>query len=453
MTMDQAIAGLRMEKEQGLPSRFPCRAIMVKNIEQYGELLSELKTIQDIAVVSSVMLFSSNDVMPRYENLIDAKYANRWLILPGVSEYLRLFSRSEADTQRFAKLWCHQKAGDSKGRILIPLWGCEPQWHDRALHLCEDTRQESFYYNCVDQDAEEQLLHLTVLSGEFEAHLSALNALGGQVFFGLREWYEYWADVPSPSCEHVLPTKRYASIQPATGSVSIRVMRGSFDFIRESFGNAHNLTERDCPKEAQALLFDYALQGVGLDDAILEALNLAVFSGTGIMSRWETMGSGEKQLILLWLHLHPEESYLSHCAQAARYVEELPDHILHDIFSCFAARPNWAVECRELLTAMGLERDTAYFAALDQIPVYEERLQFLSGGSKGERVYLLRLVGTWVRSDPGQAASSQELHRLYPQLCAYLDRTGYDTELASYFSQYKTHKLENSLPSEPARRL
>lgn len=39
MTVDQVIDTLKLEKQQRVPSRFPCRAIMVGNIAEYCDLL------------------------------------------------------------------------------------------------------------------------------------------------------------------------------------------------------------------------------------------------------------------------------------------------------------------------------------------------------------------------------------------------------------------------------
>lgn len=69
MTISQVIDKLNKEKQEGIPSRFPCRAIMVKNVQQYCELLSELQKIPDIVKVSPAELFSSADVMPQYNQL------------------------------------------------------------------------------------------------------------------------------------------------------------------------------------------------------------------------------------------------------------------------------------------------------------------------------------------------------------------------------------------------
>lgn len=41
MTVDQVIDTLKLEKQQRVPSRFPCRAIMVGNIAEYCDLLEK----------------------------------------------------------------------------------------------------------------------------------------------------------------------------------------------------------------------------------------------------------------------------------------------------------------------------------------------------------------------------------------------------------------------------
>ena len=448
MTIDQIISELVREKQNGITSRFPCRAIMVKNIEQYRELLSKLNKIPDISVVSSEDLFSSADVMPRYENLKDSKYRDRWLILPGVSEYLRLFSKSEADTQRFAKLWSSQVPATNKGRIIIPLWGSEAQWHDKALHLCEDIRQEEFYIDCVDENADEQQVNLVVLSGEFEQYIFQLSTQNGHMCIGLREWYEYWAEPLGIREDQILLTKRYASIQPTAGNITIRVIKDSFTFIRESLAGAHILTEENCPKQAQSLLFDLALHGGTLDKAILAALNFASFSDVDIMSKWKAMAVGEKQLVVLWVKQHQDDTYLCHCVLASSALSEIEGHVLHDIFALYNSRPKWIPESQKIIEAMGLERDEEYYSCLDQIPIYEKRLEFLSGKAKNDRIYLLKLVGKWMREDASQVLASSRLRQVYPELSAYLDQSVYDSDLGRYYSLYKAHKLENSLPED-----
>ena len=65
MTIKAVVAGMQKEKQKAVTSRFPCRAIMVKNVPQYCELLSELKKISDIRIVQTSELFSNMDEIGR----------------------------------------------------------------------------------------------------------------------------------------------------------------------------------------------------------------------------------------------------------------------------------------------------------------------------------------------------------------------------------------------------
>ena len=448
MTISQVIDKLNKEKQEGIPSRFPCRAIMVKNVQQYCELLSELQKIPDIVKVSPAELFSSADVMPQYINLTASQYANQWVILTGVSEYLRLFGKSESVNNRFSSLWSHQVPATSRGRIIIPLWGCEAQWHDHSLHLCEDERQDDFYMKCFSADDEEEKLNFLVMSGAFEQYISQLSAQSAHMLVGLRDWYDYWANPSSTSNTILLLTKRYVSIQPTEGNISIRVIQDTFSFLQENLKDGHTLTKDTCPPEAQNILFEYSLAGKTLDDAILSALNMAQFNEIDVMSKWPVLSEGQKQLVSLWLKRHPENSYLYHCIQASTNLQDIPEHVLHDIFHLRSSHPEWDNDSQRLVSAMKLQKDSIFFSELDKIAVYEERLKFLSGGSKEEKVYLLHMIGKWMREDANQVRNCELLEKTYPALYAYLGGKTYDSDLSRYFALYKSHKLENSLPTD-----
>ncbi len=448
MTIEQVVEILKGEQQHQVPARFPCRAIMVRNISQYNELLSRLREIIGAELVSSEELFSSADLMPQYENLTDSKYWNRWVILTGVSEYLRLFSKSEAEVPNFTNLWNYRAPSDSLGRILIPLWGCAAQWHDRTLHLSESPRRADDYYDCSEESDEDQKLEIVVLSGAFEQHTSGLSKQTGRMSIGLRDWYDYWRHPDPEISSLILLTRRHFGIQPVEGNISVRVIRDMLSFVRESLADGQALTGENCSEEALALLFSCAQSGASTDAAILSALNAQAFSGADMMGRWKTLTIGQQQLVLLWLRLHPDESYLSHCAQKADTYTALPQHIQHDIFDLRGSHSNWESESQALMEALDIPKDSAFFEGLNCIPVYEERLPYLSDKTKEERIYLLRLIGRWMREEPGQIPCCTMLETVYPALSAYLNGTLYDEDLRGYFASYKTHKLENSLPPD-----
>ena len=450
MTIQEVVAGFQREKQEAVASRFPCRAIMVKNVKQYCELLSELKKISDIRTIQVSELFSNADVMPRFENLKAPQYQNQWVILTGVSEYLRLFSKKEQTDRRFANLWSYQAPASSKGRIIIPLWGCEAQWFDSALNFTGDLRQQDFYYDCSDVDEPEQTMKLMILSGAFEKYVSKLDILQGELKIGLQDWFDYWTDPSVDEENFVLLTKRCNSVVTTNGNVAIHVITDTLAFIKEHMPGAEILTPQNCTVDMQSILLDYSLKGMTLDAALLKILNVSIFSGVDVMGKWKNMPESHKQFVELWLNMHPEDSYTNHCFRNARNIGEIPDAIMLEIFNVRQDKPEWVDEYHQLMSVMAIEPDERFFDELDKIPVYETRLDFVTGNSKKERIYLIRMVGKWMKVDYEQVSASTKLRQIYPELFFYLDHTIHqkDVDIKGYMSRYKAHKLENTLPED-----
>ena len=92
-TLDEVIRSLKEEKEDKVGCRFPCRVILLHSRESYISCVDTLKQLCD-KTISTDELFSGADVMPGYDTLLSKVDSDKWLLLPGVSEYLRLFSAS-----------------------------------------------------------------------------------------------------------------------------------------------------------------------------------------------------------------------------------------------------------------------------------------------------------------------------------------------------------------------
>ena len=176
-------------------------------------------------------------------------------------------------------------------------------------------------------------------------------------------------------------------------------------------------------------------------------MNVLSFDGTSIASDWVSMPESKRQLIKLWYHLNPDESYL--CKMIESYtLSEVEAHILLDIFEVMQYHPEWITEWQTLVKKMNIERDKQFFHTLNSIPVFEDRLPFLSGNTKDERIYILDMVGQWLKSNAEQVRTSQKIKAVYPLLFAYLQSmpTSIDSIYDEYIADYKTHKLANTLP-------
>ena len=84
MELQESIGILKAEKANKVTSRFPCRILLLHSREDYCDAVSSLKSLCDRAV-SSDELFSSADVMPAYDKLLETIKPDEWVWLPGVS--------------------------------------------------------------------------------------------------------------------------------------------------------------------------------------------------------------------------------------------------------------------------------------------------------------------------------------------------------------------------------
>ena len=167
MKLQESISILKAEKANKVTSRFPCRILLLHSREDYCDAVSNLKSLCDRAI-SSEELFSTADVMPAYDKILETTKSDEWTWLPGVSEYLRLFYKSEQRTERFAKLWHAMVDASSTGRIIIPLWNCDSFWYDTTLGLSTDERQKDFVFSITDHEAVSERMNITVFSSAFE---------------------------------------------------------------------------------------------------------------------------------------------------------------------------------------------------------------------------------------------------------------------------------------------
>lgn len=451
MTIDQVYNKFNAERTTAelSPCRIPVRVIMVSNVKRYRELVNKLRQIPDVSLVSASELFSAPDIMPRYENLNNTVYQSKWVILTGVSEYLRLFSHNEADTARLKKLISHQVPVSSIGRIIIPLWGCEALWQDSTLRLMSDERMKDYYFDCTSDSDEEQKLTITVFSAQFREFKEKLIKPNIPLFDNLQEWYEFWSNGEANITEYILISGRSHLIQPTNGTITVHVVQDTLSFIQENLGGGEVLNAENCPIEVQNEFFEQALYHKSLDEAILSCLNISGFQALDIMGKWSTLSDDRKELVRLWYRLHPNNTYLSHCILKCDELNAFENILLYDIFHISKAPSKWISESQQLIAAMKIKRDSSYFDSLNKIPNYEERLDYLSGDTSDEKIYLLKMVGQWLREDKGAVYDCAKLKAIYPELFEYLDgEVYYNEELRRYMELYKIYKLSNTLPTD-----
>ncbi len=446
MELQESIRILKAEKTNKVTSRFPCRIFLLHSREDYCNATSCFKSLCD-RVISADELFSSADVMPAYDKLFEKVKPDEWVWLPGVSEYLRLFYKSEQRTERFAKLWHTMVDASSTGRVLIPLWNCDSLWYDSSLGLRTDERQKDFVYSISNHSAAPEQMNVTVFSSAFEEYISQLSEKYSLIL-GLREWYDHILNETQTPTDYCLLTKQARSVSQTMGDITIRPIKSVYEFVCENLQGSFELKEESCSCEVLNELFGEALRNVSVRDAILHRLNIVSFDGVAVMAKWASFSKGKRQLLELWYQLNPDNSYLCYCFQEYG-ADGIEDHILLDIFDVMQFHKEWTAEYQQLIQVLNLKKNETYFTKLSTIPIFKERLAFLTGDTREERIYILRMVGQWLKKDNSQEFDLEMLKSCYPLLKAYLnlmpDNLG--SVYSEYISEYKVYKLSNTLPN------
>ena len=447
MNIQDCLTHFDKEKKTGIPSRFPCRVILVNNRNKFSQLILGLEGLCD-HVISADDLFNGKDTMPQYERVCELLETDKWLLLLGVNEYLRLFNKSEIVSNNFGKLWHKMVDSTNRGRVIIPLWNCDALFYDSALKFCSDPRQEDFIYT-IDENADEnETMSVTVFSNIFSSYQDQLNDKYHPIN-GLRSWYEWINSQKGIPENYSLITRHYKTVDPTVGTIKIKVIKDTFSFLCENLSDGAKLKTENLSDELINELFPSALKGYSINEGILSIFNLKIFDGQSMMSKWNLLGTGQKQLIQLWYRLNPDNTYLCHCFNSSD-LSNIENSILLDIFDSQNRHPEWVEEAQMLHKLLKLKKNEAFFEKLDTILINEDKLAYLSTETQSERVYILRMVGKWFKQDIAQVRSSESLEKLYPSLFAYLkaDSANIENQFREYITRYKQFKLSNTLPED-----
>ena len=444
-SQEEVINSLKADKESRIGCRFPCRVILLHSRDAYLRCVDSLKLLCDRTVTADE-LFSGIDIMPKYDSLLSKVDPGEWLLLPGVSEYLRLFSSSEKRSGRFAKLWHTPVDAITTGRIIIPLWNADTLWFDRMLDLSSDERQNDYVWSIPAENTTPERLSIKLMSSDFETYISQLSEKYSLIV-GLKEWYCEMAVSSRLLYDYCLLTRQARCCDNSSGDITISVIRDRFSFVSGNLEDGQVLKRNELSESALDELFDEALKNKSLNKAILSRFGLAQFDPYLMVSGWEDMPEGKKELVKLWYRQNPDDSYICHCFESSELCD-LKKHVLLDIFDLMLSHPEWIPEYCKLTDVMQLKKDDAFFSKLDEIPIYEDRLPFLSSYTTEERVYIISFVGQWLKTDPECAFKSSKLKRLYPALSWYLSRLPDEVDdcWSRYLSEYKKYKLSNTLP-------
>lgn len=458
MNIDQIVKELSDEKSNRVSHRFPCRAIMVPSIEEYNYLFERLSGICDV-IITGDELCSNDDTLPEY-NLLSTKlrteYADKWILLPGVSEYLRLFSHyeeKEGSQGAFYLLWHTMLDSMSLTRVIIPMIDCSSAWE--RLHLSDDLRMSDFVIKPDEVPDEMPRIQVRVFANTLLDTVLSLNNSTSAVLLNIREWLNVWSDVSNPVdpqlTDFILVTGLYRLIEKYNGTFSVKIIDSAFSFIKDAAIDGDKLKSTWALEDTMRLLMPDIADGKSVAEAILHSLNMHSFDGCIFMDKWENLNRAEKQLALMWANMTDERTYFQHCATKVDSIDNLPREIQMEIFNVKQGHPQWLQEYFDLNKKISLGKDSAWFSSIDAIPSWEEKLQFLSDKTLAEQKYIIRLAGKVIKQyGVSPKTIGERIKTLFPLFSEYLcscDIIG-DESLTLYFETYKKNKITNVYPAD-----
>lgn len=458
MNIDEIVKELSNEKSNHVAHRFPCRAVMVPTIEEYNYLLDRLAGICDITLSGDDLCFN-DDTLPEYDTLADrlsTDYADKWVLLPGVSEYLRLFAKyeeMEGAHGPFYVLWHKMLDSQSKTRVIIPLIDCSPAWE--RLRLSDDLRMTDFVIKPDEIPDELPTIQVKVFSDNLADTVLTLENSSAAVLLNIRDWLNVWSDISNPvdpaQTDFILVTAMYRLVEPCNGTLTVRVIDSAYNFILETAADSDQLVREWVTEEALKALVPSVASGKTLKESLLTALNMHAFDTATLAEKWNHLTFSEKQLAVVLLRLSDEKSYFQHCAMKAKDANQVASLLLKEIFATKLGHPEWIQESVAINKIIQTPKDAEWFQLLDAIPSWEERLMYLSASSLEERKYIIKLAGKVIKQ---YGVSSTELAKkmqsVYPVFASYLSKnnTGADDKLTSYIETYKRNKVSNIFPSD-----
>lgn len=435
-----------LAKEKQTSSRFPVRVIFTDDFDQYKILVQYLsQTCDEVFKLSSFC--TGDDVFPNFNNLKTElnRHLDKQIVVLGMSEYLRLGIKREQNKERaqFKSLWTLQQNGSSKTRLIFPLFACQDIWERIIPEV--DERQLDFIWKCLPSRNDAVHFDLELFSKDFLAVIPEEDRI-----IGFRNWLEYWDNYfeqgRSP-CKIVTNLASYAENNSAI--VTTRVISQPFTYIKSIICSGEKLKQEWGTENQWLSLLPTIQEQMNLNDIIKKKLNFINFDALSLLGKWHMMSDDEKWLFWLWYRLNSSDDYVNFAVARASDYQSVIEELIMSIFEAYKLRPEWIAERTAVLKVLKVENlGTAFFKCLDQIKVFETRLDLINCDTHKEKTYAMKTIGSWLKKGAEPSAVAEIIKDKYPLLQHYLtnNRCSYTSEMQEYFAWYRHQKLMNVLP-------
>ena len=441
MTLDEVKKRIKNEIDIRIPSRFSLRLIFVNNMDEYLDIKYYLADNCDAIIsLGDDDICETEDIYPNFEKLKNEinKYADKHILLLSMGEFFRFSLKRELTKGKssFPSFFRNLQNVNSKTRVFVLLFAAYNLFEQIIPIVGE--RQENHIW-IVDDKINTETYKIFVFSDQYKT-------LPPDYTKGLKSWLNNWEKNLKKKNNIVISTRLINNVVNSSDIIDIRVINNIFDYICTRIDNIKNLKKDWLTDEQWEKVNSQIKTETDFNKIILSMLNIQSFDQYQLFAQWDSLSDLQKNLIIIWYKLNPDNSY---CATALSNIKDiseinicLRDYIIKNY------NEKWIDERNTILTRFkDIKYDDNYFEQLYAIENPKVQLSFLTFSTHEERTFALKIISNWLRNGASNENIRDALGSNYTLFQQYFFDVIYSsTEIKTYFRWYKYNKIINRFP-------
>jgi hypothetical protein len=383
----------------------------------------------------------TEDIYPNFTKLKTkiGMYRDKPILLLSMGEYFRFSLKRELtkDKSSFPSFFKNMQDVDSKTRVFILLFAANNLF-DQIMPTI-DKRQENHIW-IIDDKANTETYKIFVFSDQYKS-------LPDDYTKGLKSWLNNWETNLKKKNNIVISTRLINNVVNSSDIIDIKVIANIFDYICTRIDNSKILNKDWLADEQWEQVNSRIKDETDFNSVILKILNTRSFDPYQVFAQWSSLSDLQKNLVLAWYKLNPDNSYCGTVLSVVKNISEINDTLRDYIFKNYNEK--WVKERNAVIASIkDIKYDDAYFERFSAIENPKAQLSLLTFSTHEERTFALKVISRLLRNGASHENIQDALGSNYSLFQQYFfNESYYPVELKAYFRWYKHNKIINRFPA------
>jgi hypothetical protein len=379
----------------------------------------------------------TEDIYPNFEKLRNKikQYPNKRILLLSLGEYFRFSIKRELVKEKssFPSFFREMQNANSETRVFVLLFAAYNLF-DQIIPVVDERQKDHIWV--VDDKINTETYSIFVFSDQYKT-------LPQDYTKGIKSWFNNWESNLKKKNNIVISTRLIHNVINSNDIIDIKVINDIFDFICSRIDNSKNIKKEWLSDEQWEYINSQIRTDTDFNNIILNILNIKYFEQYQLFAQWNSLSDLQKNLILIWYRLNPDNSYCAASLNNAKDISQictcLRDYLINNY------NEKWVKERNTILALIKDKKyDTHYFEQLLSIENPVIQLSLLTFSTHEEQTFALKVISKWLRNGASDEdikdalGSSFILFRQY-----FFDEPYTSTEIKTYFKWYKNNKIIN----------